>query len=72
MEFHGHNDFGLATANTIAAYRYGCKRANVAFADGECFFMTDDITEKELRALLTIAGGEDVTRDDLIERGILK
>jgi homocitrate synthase NifV len=32
LEFHGHNDFGLATANSIAAYRYGCKRVNVAFA----------------------------------------
>ncbi len=32
LEFHGHNDFGMATANSIAAYRYGCKRVNVAFA----------------------------------------
>ena len=32
LEFHGHNDFGLATANSMAAYRYGCKRVNVAFA----------------------------------------
>jgi isopropylmalate/homocitrate/citramalate synthase len=32
LEFHGHNDFGLATANSLAAYRYGCKRVNVAFA----------------------------------------
>ncbi|MDP6495354.1 MAG: hypothetical protein QGI09_08070, partial [Dehalococcoidia bacterium] len=32
LEFHGHNDFGMATANNMAAYRYGCKRANVAFA----------------------------------------
>ncbi|MBF8268216.1 MAG: (R)-citramalate synthase, partial [Dehalococcoidia bacterium] len=32
LEFHGHNDFGLATANSMAAYRYGCKRANVVFA----------------------------------------
>ena len=32
LEFHGHNDFGLATANTIAAWLYGCKRANTAFA----------------------------------------
>jgi isopropylmalate/homocitrate/citramalate synthase len=32
LEFHGHNDFGLATANTIAAWRYGCRKANVAFA----------------------------------------
>jgi isopropylmalate/homocitrate/citramalate synthase len=31
LEFHGHNDFGLATANSIAALRYGCKRVNVAF-----------------------------------------
>ncbi|HLB23531.1 MAG TPA: hypothetical protein VJP07_05510 [Dehalococcoidia bacterium] len=32
LEYHGHNDFGLATANTIAAWRYGAKKANVAFA----------------------------------------
>ncbi len=32
LEFHGHNDFGLATANSIAAWRYGCRKANVAFA----------------------------------------
>ncbi len=32
LEFHGHNDFGLATANTLAAWTYGCKRVNVAFA----------------------------------------
>ena len=32
LEFHGHNDFGLATANSIAAWTYGCKRVNVAFA----------------------------------------
>jgi isopropylmalate/homocitrate/citramalate synthase len=32
LEFHGHNDFGLATANSIAAWMYGCKRVNAAFA----------------------------------------
>jgi isopropylmalate/homocitrate/citramalate synthase len=32
LEYHGHNDFGLATANTIAAWRYGAQKANVAFA----------------------------------------
>lgn len=32
IEFHGHNDFGLATANTIAALLYGAKCANTAFA----------------------------------------
>lgn len=32
LEFHGHNDFGVATANSIAAWRYGCRKVNVAFA----------------------------------------
>jgi isopropylmalate/homocitrate/citramalate synthase len=32
LEFHGHNDFGLATANSIVAWIYGCKRVNAAFA----------------------------------------
>ena len=32
LEFHGHNDFGLATANSIAAWTYGCNRVNTAFA----------------------------------------
>ncbi len=32
LEFHGHNDFGYATANSMAAFRYGCKRVNVTFA----------------------------------------
>ncbi len=32
LEFHGHNDFGLATANSIAAWLYGCKRVNTAYA----------------------------------------
>ena len=32
LEFHGHNDFGLATANCMAAFRFGCKRVNVTIA----------------------------------------
>ena len=32
LEFHGHNDFGLATANSIASWRYGGKKVNMAFA----------------------------------------
>jgi len=32
LEFHGHNDFGLAMANSVAAFRYGCKRVNATFA----------------------------------------
>ncbi|MCH7488855.1 MAG: hypothetical protein IIB23_04420, partial [Chloroflexi bacterium] len=31
LEFHGHNDFGLATANSITAWRYGGSKVNVAF-----------------------------------------
>ncbi len=32
LEFHGHNDFGLATANCMAALRFGCKKVNVTIA----------------------------------------
>jgi len=32
LEFHGHNDFGLATANSLAAWRYGCAKVNTVFA----------------------------------------
>ena len=32
LEFHGHNDFGVGTANSLAAWRYGCRRVNTAFA----------------------------------------
>ncbi|HXF50674.1 MAG TPA: 2-isopropylmalate synthase [Dehalococcoidia bacterium] len=31
LEFHGHNDFGLATANSIASWRYGGTKVNAAF-----------------------------------------
>ncbi len=31
LEFHGHNDFGYATANSMAALRYGCKKVNTTF-----------------------------------------
>ncbi len=31
LEWHGHNDFGFATANSVIAWRYGAKRVNVAF-----------------------------------------
>ncbi|MCX6022938.1 MAG: 2-isopropylmalate synthase [Chloroflexi bacterium] len=32
LEYHGHNDFGLATANSMAAWAYGCSRVNAVFA----------------------------------------
>ena len=31
VEWHGHNDFGFATANSVNAWRYGARRVNVAF-----------------------------------------
>jgi isopropylmalate/homocitrate/citramalate synthase len=31
VEWHGHNDFGFATANSVLAWRYGARRVNVAF-----------------------------------------
>lgn len=31
LEFHGHNDFGNVTSNSMSALRYGCKKVNVAF-----------------------------------------
>lgn len=46
--------------------------ANVVFADGDCYFMTEEIAVKELKALLTIAGGENITRQQLIDRGVLR
>ena len=31
LEFHGHNDFGLATSNSMAAFRYGAKKVNTTY-----------------------------------------
>ena len=31
LEFHGHNDFGLATANSLMSWRYGGAKVNAAF-----------------------------------------
>lgn len=32
LEFHGHSDFDFSVANSMAAYRYGCKRVNATFS----------------------------------------
>ena len=45
--------------------------AQVCFADGEVAFLTSDISEQELRALLTVAGGENVLRHELSQRRVL-
>jgi hypothetical protein len=46
--------------------------ALVCFADCGVFIVTPEVTEGELRAMLTIAGNENTTRSQLIERGVLK
>ncbi len=43
----------------------------VCFADGEVYHVSPKTTEAELKAMLTIAGNEDIRRRDLIERGLL-
>ena len=46
--------------------------AYAGFADGEVHFITDAISPEELRALLTIAGNEPITRQQLIDRGVIR
>ncbi|MFN7731982.1 MAG: DUF1559 domain-containing protein [Pirellula sp.] len=43
----------------------------VCFADMEVYCVNPEITEAELRALISINGGEDVKREDLVSRGVL-
>lgn len=45
--------------------------ALVCFADLEVFYVTPAITEPELRALITIDGGEGISRKDLVSRRVL-
>jgi prepilin-type processing-associated H-X9-DG protein len=40
--------------------RHPVKGAHVLFADGHIQYLSQDVTEEDLRAMLTIAGGEDV------------
>ena len=44
----------------------------VCFADGEVYHISESTSATELKAMLTIAGQENVLRDDLIARGILR
>ena len=55
---------GLSSYHSDGAY--------VCFADGGVHFVTKAISPDELRALLTIAGGESVTRQELIDRGVIR
>jgi len=46
--------------------------ANVVFVDAEVYFMTEEIDPQQVRALITISGGENVRRDRLINEGLLR
>lgn len=45
--------------------------ALVCFADSEVFCVTPSITQQELKALISINGGESINREDLVSRGVL-
>ena len=46
--------------------------AYVCFADGVVAFLTADASEVEVRAMLTVAGSENISRQELRERRVLK
>ena len=45
--------------------------ALVCFADLKVFYMTPSISETELKAMITIDGGESIRRENLVSRGVL-
>lgn len=45
---------------------------NVCFADGLVYSVTSSISPEEPRALLTISGNESITRQELLDRGVLR
>lgn len=45
--------------------------AIVCFADLAVYIITPRVSEAELRALISISGGEELKRDDLVARGVL-
>ena len=46
--------------------------ANVVFVDGGVYFLSEEIEPQQLRALITISGGENVGRDRLVNEGLLR
>ncbi len=69
LEFHGHNDFGLATANSVMSWRYGGKKVNAAFGGlGERTGNTS--LEQMLAALVRYYGdpGLDLTKLEEIKQ----
>ena len=70
LEFSSMNFTIGRSTNGLSSYHPG--GVNVCFADGNTYFLTSEISPDELKALLTISGGEPVTRQSLIERGLLR
>jgi len=63
--------FRVNATNVDSISSYHPRGPLVCFADGAVFHLSEKASENEVRALLTIAGEEQVTRQDLIARGIL-
>jgi hypothetical protein len=63
--------FRVNATNVDSISSYHPRGPLVCFADGAVFHLSEKASENEVRALLTIAGEEQVTRQDLIARGTL-
>ena len=70
LEFSSMNFTIGRSESGLSSYHPG--GINVCFADANTYFLTNEISPDELKALLTISGGEPVTRQSLIERGVLR
>ncbi|MFO0820421.1 MAG: DUF1559 domain-containing protein [Pirellulales bacterium] len=64
-------DFIINSAARPSISSFHPSGALVCFADLEVFCITPRVTESELKAMLTIAGGEDISRNALVTRGVL-
>jgi len=70
MEFDTMS-FRVNATNVDSISSYHPRGPLICFADGAVFHLSEKASETEVRALLTIAGEERVTRQNLITRGIL-
>ncbi|MEO8270528.1 MAG: DUF1559 domain-containing protein [Aureliella sp.] len=64
-------DFKINSRDNPSISSFHPSGANVCFADMGVFLLTPNVTESELKAMLTISGGENVDRTDLLNRGVL-
>ena len=63
--------FAINAKNTPSISSYHPRGTLVDFADGEVYHISNNATETEVRAMLTIAGNEGIDRQDLLSRGVL-